>query len=109
MRKIVLVLAVFFMLCSFAWADSYESITVAATAIGPTPATVGYATWGMCRCETAELRYTMDGQTTPTNLIGVIIEPMEWVILNNPDQIKNFKAIRTTGADGYLKCHYFQR
>jgi len=109
MKKLLLAIVVFLMLCSFAWADSYESITVAATAIGPTPATVGIATWGMCRCETAELRYTMDGATTPTSLIGVLMEPFEWVILNNKEQLKNFKAIRTTATSGYLKCHYFQR
>jgi len=109
MKRLFLTIIVFLMLCSFAWADSYESITVAATAIGTTPATVGLATWGICRCETAELRYTMDGATTPTSLIGVVLEPLEWVVLNNRDQLRNFRAIRTTGTSGYLKCHYFQR
>ena len=51
MKKIVLSLMIVLLMVSFAWADSYESITVAGTAIGPTAATVGIATWGMCRCE----------------------------------------------------------
>lgn len=108
MKKLLFSLVLILALASMAWADSYESITVGATAIGTTAATVGRATWGICRCETAEIRYTMDGATTPTDAIGVLLEPFEWVVLNNPDQLRNFRAIRT-GASGALKCHYFQR
>lgn len=106
MRKIFLTMIAFLMLCSFAWADSYESITVGASSIGTTTATVGRASWGICRLETAEIRYTLDGATTPTNLIGVVLEPLEWVVLNDRNQLRNFRAIRT-GASGALKCHYF--
>lgn len=109
MRKIFLALIVFLMLCSFAWADGYESITVAGTAIGTTAATVGYATWGMCRAEGAEMRYTKSGTVTPTAAVGVLLEPLEWVMLDNPDQLRNFRAIETTVTNGSLKCHYFQR
>jgi len=109
MKKLLFSIIVFLMLCSFAWADGYESVTVAGTAIGLTTATVSMATWGMCRAETAEMRYTKSGTVTPTDAIGVLLEPLEWVMLDNPDQLRNFRAIRTTGASGYLKCHYFQR
>ncbi len=109
MKRLFLVLIIVLSFSSFAWADAYEAITVAGTAIGLTTATVGNNTWGMCRLETAEIRYTLDGSTTPTNLIGVVMEPLEWVVLNNPFELKNFKAIRTGGTSGSLKCHYFQR
>jgi hypothetical protein len=109
MKKFLLILLLILISASIVMADSYESITVAGTSIGLTTATYGRATWGICRVETAEIRYTMDGATTPTDAIGVLLEPFEWVILNNPDQLRNFRAIRTTGTSGYLKCHYFQR
>jgi hypothetical protein len=109
MKKLLVAIILVLALCSFAWADSYEAITVAGTAIGTTAATVGNNQWGMCRLETAEIRYTVDGATTPTNLIGVPLEPFEWIVLNNPFELKNFRAIRTTGTSGSLKCHYFQR
>jgi hypothetical protein len=109
MKRLLLVLIIVLMSCSFAWADAYEAITVAGTAIGTTVATVGNNAWGICRLETAEIRYTVDGATTPTNAIGVVLEPLEWIVLNNPFELKNFRAIRTTGVSGSLKCHYFQR
>jgi hypothetical protein len=109
MKRLFLVLIVFLMLSSFAYAQGYEAITVAGTALGLTTTTVGRATWGMCRLETAEIRYTIDGVTTPTNTVGVVMEPLEWVVLNNQFELKNFRAIRTGGTSGSLKCHYFER
>jgi hypothetical protein len=106
MKKLFLALTILLIFSSFAWADSYEAITVGATAIGTTTATVGRASWGMCRCETAEIRYTLDGATTPTSLIGVVLEPLEWIVLNDRFQLRNFRAIRTS-ASASLKCHYF--
>ena len=108
MKKLFLTIIVFLSLCSFARADSYEAITVAGTAIGTTAATVGIATWGVCRVETAEIRYTLDGSTTPTNTVGVVVEPLEWIVLDNKDKLRNFRAIRTTATSASLKCHYFQ-
>jgi len=103
----VLFLVLFF--AGFAWADSYEAITVAGTAIGTTTATVGIATWGMCRVETAEIRYTLDGKTTPTSTVGVVLEPLEWIILENPIQIRNFRGFATGNTSANLKCFYFER
>jgi hypothetical protein len=96
-------------MASVSWADSYEAITVAGTSIGLTAATYGRSSWGICRLETAEVRYTKDGATTPTSLVGVPLEPFEWVILDNRDQLRNFRAIRTTATSGSLKCHYFDQ
>lgn len=107
MKKLFLMVIVLLMVSSLAWADSYEAITVAGTAIGTTTATVGRASWGVCRLETAEIRYTLDGATTPTSLIGIVLEPLEWVVLDDRYKLKNFRAIRTTGTSGSLKCHYF--
>ena len=109
MKKLLFSLFLIFALASVCWADSYESITVANTALGLTTATVGNARWGMCRVETAEIRYTMDGATTPTDAIGVLLEPFEWIVLNNRDNLRNFRAIRTGAVSGVLKCHYFSQ
>ena len=108
MKRLFLVLLIVLSFSSFAWADAYEAITVN-TVIGLTTATVGNNSWGMCRLETAEIRYTLDGATTPTDAIGVVLEPFEWIVFNNPFEMKNFRAIKTTATNGSLKCHYFSR
>lgn len=95
---------------SIAYADSYEAVTIDSTAGGVTltSATYGRARSGLCRLETAPIRYTTDGTTAPTTTVGILINPMEWIILGNANEIKNFKAIRTGGSSGSLRCFYFE-
>jgi hypothetical protein len=108
--KVLRVLFLVLILSSFAWADSYESITITHLTGGvPLSASIyGAAKWGMCRLESAEIRYTLDGATTPTNLIGVVLEPLEWVVLEKAIQIKNFRGFATGNTPGNLKCFYFE-
>ena len=108
MRKILWVLSVL-SISALAYADSYEAVTVDATVGGVslTAATYGRARAGQCRLETGQIRYTTDGTTAPTSTVGIIVSPMEWIILGNANEIKNFKAIRTGTASGSLRCFYF--
>lgn len=90
---------------------AFEQITVGATAIGLTAATINIggghpgATAAYCRLETAEIRYTIDG-TTPTSTIGTLLEIGEGLSLTGNDALNNFRAIRTGGSSGKLNCNY---
>jgi hypothetical protein len=57
-----------------------------------------------CTLETDQIRFTLDG-TTPTNLIGHLLEVGQNLTLKNPSDIKNFRAIKVTAAAS-LKCTF---
>jgi len=85
---------------------AFESITVAATAIGGTALTYTDATRAEMTLETAQIRFRFDG-TNPTAAEGHLVEVGDLVILKSAAQIANFKAIRTGGTSGVLKATYF--
>lgn len=91
---------------------AFEQITVAATAIGFTSATISagnghiQANSASCRNETAQIRFTIDG-TTPTTTVGTLLEIGDSFILSSPDLLQNFKAIRTGSTSAKLSCSYF--
>lgn len=107
--KKLLFLVLLLAFVSVAYADSYEAKTVDDTAGGValTAATYGRARSAMCRLETAPVRYTTDGSTAPTTTVGILVNPMEWIVLGNAGEIRNFKAIRTGASSGSLRCFYF--
>jgi hypothetical protein len=85
---------------------AYESITVAAIAIGGTPATYDDAVRVEITLETAQIRYRVDG-TNPTASEGHLVEVGDIITLKSASQIANFMAIRTGGMSGVLKITYF--
>jgi hypothetical protein len=93
---------------AIAWADSYEAVTIDNTAGGVALTKTKYlrARYALCRLEGGEIRYTKDGSTAPTTSVGVVMEPLEFIILDNPDQLRNFKGIRTGDTSGTLRCFY---
>ncbi len=110
MKKIFAVLIGVLAFAAIAWADNYQTLTVDNTSGGVslTAATYAGARYAMCRLETAEIRYTKDGSTTPTSAVGMLMEPMEFIVLENANQIRNFKAIRTGDTSGVLKCFFLK-
>lgn len=90
---------------------AFETVTVAATAIGFTDATIvetaGHpaATLAVCRLETAEIRVRYDG-TAPTAAVGTLVEIGDTITVTGSDVLRAFRAIRTTGTSGVLDCHY---
>ncbi len=109
MKRFLFAIILVLLLASISYGQvAYEAKTIADTAVGLTASTYGRADWAMCRLETAEIRYTLDGATTPTSTVGVPLEAFEWLVLGTPGEIKNFSAIRTGGTSGALKCHYFR-
>jgi hypothetical protein len=106
MKKLILAL-IFVLITAFsAFAGGYEAVTVAGTSIALTSATYGRARSALCRLETAPIRYTIDGATTPTSSVGIVLYPLEWIILESANDIRNFRGIRTTDTSGSLKCFY---
>jgi len=95
----------------------FEKITVADTAIGFTASKIkGTGTaWTPTRgCQEAfvtveiasgNLRFRMDG-TDPTTTVGHLLKSGDSLLLSNPHDIKNFRAIRTTATSGYLHVSY---
>ena len=108
MKKLFMIAVCLATFATIAWADNYQTLTVAGTSIGLTSTYYAGARYAMCRLETAEIRYTKDGTTTPTSSVGMLMEPLEFIILENPNQIKNFRAIRTGTTSGVLKCFFMK-
>jgi hypothetical protein len=106
MGKLILAL-IFVLLTAFsAFAGGYEAVEIAGSSTALTAATYGRARSALCRLETAPIRYTINGSTTPTSSVGIIVYPLEWVILESANDIRNFRGIRTTDTSGSLKCFY---
>lgn len=106
MRNLILAL-IFVLLTAFsAFAGGYEAVTIAGASTSLTSGTYGRSRSALCRLETAPIRYTIDGSTTPTDTVGIIVYPLEWIILESANDIRNFRGIRTTSTSGSLKCFY---
>ncbi len=89
---------------------AFEQITVAGTAIGFTSTKITPAgapqqpDTAVCRLETAQIRYTIDG-TTPTSTVGTLLETGDTIAVYGHDVLVRFRAIRT-GSSGQLNCTY---
>ena len=86
---------------------AYESVTVDATVGGVllTAATYLRATKAFMTLESAQIRFTKDG-TAPTTSVGHLLQVGQTVYLENADEIRNFRAIRTGSSSGVLKVTY---
>lgn len=84
---------------------AYESLTVADSAIGFTAATATNAIRALVTAETAEMRFRYDG-TDPTASEGHVIRAYETIALEGPQNISQFRAIRTGGVSGTLKTTF---
>lgn len=92
----------------------YEVIIVTNTAGGLTTAKYYTAAtdkiladYAVCVLETAQIRIRYDG-TVPTASVGTPIEVGQSFILDNFDQLRNFKRIRTGATSGNLHVNYFK-
>ncbi len=91
-------------------AFAYESITVAATAIGFTTATcrptnAPAASRAICSLETGQIRFRYDG-TDPTAAEGHILDTSRTLEVVGIQNILNFRAIATGATSGILKVTY---
>lgn len=84
---------------------SFETVTVADTAISLTAGTYTTAIRAVISVETATLRYRVDG-TAPTASVGHIANDGDVIILESSIAISNFQAIRTTGTSASISATY---
>ena len=84
-----------------------ESITIANTAIGLTATTYLRARYAYGVVEQAPIRWTTDPNITVTSELGLKQNSMGVIILDSPDKIKNFRAIRIGATSGILQILYF--
>jgi len=57
-----------------------------------------------CRVRSAEISFTYDG-TPPTITVGTLAGVGDVLYLPDHDKLLQFRAIRTTGANGQLDCN----
>ncbi len=86
-------------------AYAFESVTVAASAVGLTAATYDDSTKAEITLETAQIRVRKDG-TDPTSSEGHLVEVGDIIVLNSAADLATFKAIRTGSTSGVLKVTY---
>lgn len=92
---------------------TYESLTVANTAVGITstvitPAGRPQQTECTGRLETAQIRYRYDG-TAPTSSEGTLLEIGDVLTLTNHAYLAAWRGIRTGATSGVLKWHCYIR
>ena len=122
MKRLIMVAVMVLVLAGSVYAAdySYESITVANSAIG---ISAGYIPnsltgcqpeswsqfppqmWARCTLETAQIRFRHDG-TNPTAAEGHPLNAGDILILDSCKKMFYFKAIRTGATSGILKCTY---
>ena len=96
-------------------AFAYESITVAASAIGFTLATYKttstnaktFAKRAFCTLESGQIRWRIDG-SDPTSTVGHLLEIGQSLEIEETGNIDNFRAIATGGTNGALKVTYLR-
>lgn len=82
---------------------AFEQITVAATAIGPTAATVANALRGVFVVETADVRYRVD--SVPTATVGMLL-PVGSELTVYGNDVRNITFIRTGGVSATIDACY---
>lgn len=82
-----------------------EALAVSSVAVTLTAATYAACNVATIECQTAAVRYTVDGGT-PTATAGHVLEVGDVLTLDSPDQLQKFKAIRRDAGDAVLHCSY---
>ncbi len=88
----------------------FETITVAATAIGFTALKLAAdpkIKQAILTLETASIRYRIDG-TNPTSSVGHLMQAKSSLVLEGFSQLNNFKAIRTGGTSGSFSVTFLR-
>jgi hypothetical protein len=89
---------------------SFETITVADTAIGLTASKLSVSPKPkkvFISVENAQLRYRMDG-TNPEATVGHLANPMDTITLEGYSQLNNFKAIRKGTTSAVIQVTYLR-
>lgn len=88
----------------------FETVTVADSAIGLTASKLSVSPkpkQAFLTLESGQIRYRIDG-TDPTSSVGHIMLPMQSLLLEGYNQLKNFKSIRTGATSGTLSVSFLR-
>ena len=85
--------------------DNFEHTTISNIATILDEGFYGKHNNAIISVETASIRFRIDGQD-PTATIGHLLVVGEWVELESNDEIKKFRAIRTTVIDAEIMASY---
>lgn len=85
--------------------EAFESVSVTDTATSLTAATVAQYTHALITCETAVVRFRLDG-TNPTASVGHELAVGDSLALDSNDQLLNARFIRRDGVSATLRCSY---
>jgi len=83
---------------------AYEDITVSTSAVDLTAARWSGSRVALISVETAAVRFKFD--INPTALLGHILEPGDWLELENEHEIANITFIRKDSVDAVLRVSY---
>jgi len=89
---------------------AFEALAGTNTSVGLTasvfnPDTSPAAKCAVVQCETAQVRYRMDG-TDPTASVGVLLEVGDELVIWGSTDINEIEFIRTGGVSAQLNVHY---
>ena len=89
-------------------AQSYESVTVDATAGGVTLTAGTYSTrrYALISVETATVRFTVDGTAPVAGGPGHLCQIGDIIELDSNEDITAFRAIRETATSGTIRATY---
>ena len=79
-----------------------ESLTVAAASTSITTATAANSNRAFITCETAAVRFWLDG-STPSASVGHLLEPGDVLLLDSRAQIAAFRAYRRDATSATLR------
>lgn len=85
-----------------------ERVTIDATAGGVALTPTAGAHFAGARLETAQIRFSVVDGSAPTASTGMLLEVGETCLLDSPDEIANFRGIRTGGTSGVLEITYYK-
>jgi len=104
-----LIAGILLCLCTLAYAFyAYEAVTVSYISKALTTTTYGRATKAFMTLETNNIYWTIDGVTIPTSAgVGHKLEVGQNLTLYNQDEIRNFRAVRSSATDAALKVTYW--
>ncbi len=87
---------------------SFEQLIIGNTAggISLTASKYADAVKATIQVETAPIRVTIDGVTSPTTTVGKLFNSGDEIYLESVEEIANFKAIRTTSTSATINVDY---
>lgn len=85
----------------------FESLTVSTTALNLVNGSSLVADFAKVYVEDQAVRFRIDG-IDPTASVGIELNDLDELTLDNPNEVKDFKVIRRDGADSILRIVYFK-